>query len=413
MTRHTKLVKDPGAVLAALLATGPSVDTVTKVSGLSSRPRLQRVLVSDRRPLQLVYAQEDAVILAEHHGADCEAEAERLRASLGKSRRGLGGALGLGSVLADPASGLVLRRPGLDARLPGLRLLHDPAEARALIATIEGTDPGSVTVTLMAHRLGKRAVLRCEGADGRVRYARLRTDKSSSGPRAYSRHQLLWSVLKEDSALRIPKPLGQMPEMGVALFAALPGTAPSFEGCEGFRACHAIERALNRLQDLQLADLPEHGGAAEAALLRVWLDRLAQVFPDRAAALAKALNIVCTALEKIPTQAVPCHRDLHEKQILLDGPRAGLLDFDTLCLGHPAMDTGNLMAHLFLMEVTTGRPRAAFETAIRNAMRHVPERDLRLWRRAALLRLCMIYAFTDMPNPQQAALQAEALIPHD
>lgn len=412
MSRQTISVEESGKALVALLAGGPSADALSKVSGSSGRPHLQRVLVSDRRPLQLVYVQDGALVLAEHHGAACETEAERLRASLGKSRRGLGSALDNGSILADPASGLVLRRPGLDARLPGLRLLHDPDDARALIAKIEGYDPGPVRMTLMAHRLGKRAVLRCDAADRRVRYLRLRTDKSGSGQTAFSRHQKLWALLHDDPALRIPAPLGERSEMGVSLFAELPGAAPVFEGCSGFRASHAIGQALLRLQNLSLAEIPEHDGRAEAALLRLWHIRLTSVFPTRAKAMSGAIDVVCAALEHCRGPAVPCHRDLHEKQILLDGPRAGLLDFDTLCLGHPAMDAGNFMAHLFLMGVNTGRTRAAFETAISNVMRHVPEYDLRLWRRAALLRLSMIYAFTDMPKAHQASLQAEALTSH-
>jgi hypothetical protein len=413
MTQPAMPIEHPGKVLAALLADGPTSDVLSKVTGSAAHPRLQRVLVSSRRPLQLVYTQEKATVFAEHHGDACEAEAERLRASLAKSRRGLSGGLDGGAVLADPASGLVLRRPGLDTRLPGLRMLHDPDAARALIAAIEGQDPGPVTVSLMAHRLGKRAVLRCENADRQVRYARLRTDKSGSGQTAFARHQRLWAALKDDPLLRVPEPLGQSTEMGVALFAELPGTAPVLEGSEGVRACHAIGRALTRLQDLRLSDLPVHDGMAEAMLLRTWHSRLTTVFPTRAEAFVVAIDTVCPALVRHRFRAVPCHRDLHEKQVLMDGARAGLLDFDTLCLGHPAMDAGNLMAHLFLMGVTTGRRRAAVETAIVNAIRHVPERDLRLWRRAALLRLCMIYAFSDMSKGHQAALQAEALIPHD
>ncbi len=46
------------------------------------------------------------------------------------------------------------------------------------------------------------------------------------------------------------------------------------------------------------------------------------------------------------------HRDFHEKQIHI-GPdaRIGLLDFDTLCLGEPAVDIGNFLAHTELRAI--------------------------------------------------------------
>lgn len=42
------------------------------------------------------------------------------------------------------------------------------------------------------------------------------------------------------------------------------------------------------------------------------------------------------------------HRDLHDKQLLIDDCRVGMLDVDTLGLGDPALDLGNLLAHLDL-----------------------------------------------------------------
>ena len=53
--------------------------------------------------------------------------------------------------------------------------------------------------------------------------------------------------------------------------------------------------------------------------------------------------------ELIP-QALPVltHRDLHDKQWLLDGRRACLLDFDLLCLAEPELDAANFLAHLEL-----------------------------------------------------------------
>ena len=76
----------------------------------------------------------DTVVLAELVGSRAEAHAATETARLSKSRRGQVAKGEASALLADPDLGLVFRRTGLDAELPGLKLLHDPdlaAEAAA------------------------------------------------------------------------------------------------------------------------------------------------------------------------------------------------------------------------------------------------------------------------------------------
>ncbi len=50
------------------------------------------------------------------------------------------------------------------------------------------------------------------------------------------------------------------------------------------------------------------------------------------------------------------HRDLYEEQVLLDEDGAvGLIDLDDAALGPPELDLGNLLAHLDLLALRTGR----------------------------------------------------------
>jgi energy-coupling factor transporter ATP-binding protein EcfA2 len=97
-----------------------------------------------------------------------------------------------------------------------------------------------------------------------------------------------------------------------------------------------------------------------------------------------------------------------EGQILIDRGVAGLLDFDTLRWGDAATDLGNLQAHLVLQGVRSGRSLAAFGTAAERNLPHVPLSRITLWRRAALLRLAMIYALTAEPRATITALIQEA-----
>ncbi len=389
MTLLDTVLPPPPEQLRALLKTGPSLQAVAAlIPGAAGQPTVERVHFPDAKPVQMQIRVRDAagqsrMIFAEWVGSSAADLARTEAARLAKPRRGQGDAQP--SVAADPANGLVLRRPGFDTKLPGLRLLHDPVFAADLLGP-------SSQVSLVAHRLGKRAVLRIAGRDD-LRYARLRPVTSGSGRDAYDRHVALWAAVQGHQDLSIPRPIEFDPNLGMALFAALPGTPPVFSGRPGFMACQSVTRALSVLQSREVS-APAHSAADEMTILAIWAGRLAQVFPDLAARVQPILDRLGDQLTGLaPAKSVLCHRDLHEGQILLDRERTGLLDFDTLRKGDPALDLGNLQAHLILATLRDGQPRDAFATSLENAA-HVPLPRLSLWRRAALLRLAMIYAFS-------------------
>lgn len=353
--------------------------------------RLDRVHFPGKRPTQLVYYAKlpsglVATVLAESCAGDPEKSAAKATASLRKSRNGQRQALASAPIVADRTARLVLRRTGLDERLPGLRMLYDRAFARDVVEGLTGVrHPGPVSTRLMAHRLGKRAVVRIDFGDTRV-FARLRAVKSDDGNQRLARHMAIWEALGQTGALAIPEPLGALPEIGVSLFGELAGKPPRFD-----QDHKAIGGSLRVLQALDLPGLPLHAGADEATLLRAWATRCRTYLPALADTIAPILRRVSMRLEAAEASPKPCHRDLHEKQILVAGQTAGFLDFDTLSLADPALDPGNLLAHLFFAGVDEAPLARALDCE-----------NLGLWRQAALLRLAMIYAFTSTPD---AAIQ--------
>lgn len=390
--------EDEAALLSRLRAGSPIRGLVQLLGEVPARVTLERAHFPRARPVQLNLAARlgsgtVVPVLAEHIPEGAAAAAARALASLAKERHGQRAGLVPSAIVADSETGLVLRRPGLDERLPGLRLLHDPDAARAMEAGLTGRDPGPVRVNLVAHRLGKRAVLRI-AAGGTVRYARLRATKSGDGASRLARHRRLWEALGDGAPLRIPAPLGEVPDLGLSLFAQLPGTPPDFGDGD---AAGILARALAALRSSDPGGLPAHTGRDEALLLAEWLDRCRLYRPDAARALAAAVAEISGRLAHAGAACAPSHRDLHEKQILISGGVAGLLDFDTLSLADPALDPGNLAAHLFL----AGRSA----TGLCNAV-DLP--GLGLWRRAALARVAMIHAVTSMPDESLGRLIREA-----
>jgi hypothetical protein len=360
--------------------------------------RVERIHFPGTKPVQLhlralAASGQSQTLIAEWVGDAAADLAVTETARLAKPRRGQ---LASGAtVVADAENGLVLRRPGFDAKLPGLRLLHDAAFAQDRLAAL-GCDPAA-SVTLVAHRLGKRAVLRISGQDG-TRYARLRPVTSTSGQVALDQHRALWSAMQGTTELVIPRPLTFEPDLGLALFDAVPGTPPLFQGFDGFRATQGVLSAIAALQRFAV-DAPAHDRAGEIVILTSWAQRVADVFPDLAAQLRAPIDRLRHDMAELPPIApLPCHRDLHEGQILLHQGKTAVLDFDTLCLGDPALDVGNLQAHMILAALRDGLSRQAFVTALDNGSRHLSLRRIAVWRRAALLRLALIYAFTAEPR---------------
>src|SRR5699024_1543681 len=99
--------------------------------------------------------------------------------------------------------------------------------------------------------------------------------------------------------------------------------------------------------------IPTHDLAAEVDATRGLIDlaRAHQALGPRVLeALGRAVARAATTIAMagpVPRRSL-LHRDLDDKQLLVDGDGVGMLDVDTLGLGDPALDVGNLLAHLDL-----------------------------------------------------------------
>ncbi|WP_324278236.1 aminoglycoside phosphotransferase family protein [Blastococcus brunescens] len=114
-------------------------------------------------------------------------------------------------------------------------------------------------------------------------------------------------------------------------------------------ACRALGTALAALHAAPVPHgTPVHDAAAEVAVLRRWTD-LSRTW---GAADVPGVEEVVRALAVAPAgPPVLLHRDLHDRQVLVaDNGSVGLLDFDLLAAGEPAVDLANLLVHLELRE---------------------------------------------------------------
>src|SRR4029077_1811165 len=100
--------------------------------------------------------------------------------------------------------------------------------------------------------------------------------------------------------------------------------------------------------------------AAFAALVPAWRDRITSIAGTLTSRLGSARS----------RHLRPIHHDFHGDNVLVDGPRLGLVDFEDCALGDPADDVGSMWAQLtWLARKAGGRSaplivgRQAFLTA--------------------------------------------------
>jgi Ser/Thr protein kinase RdoA (MazF antagonist) len=139
-----------------------------------------------------------------------------------------------------------------------------------------------------------------------------------------------------------------------------------------------------------------------------WLRREIEAVHRVAPGLAERLERVRATTESEAARStglapVLCHGDFTHSQVVFDGPRPGLLDFDTVCQAEPALDLGQFLAYLRLAvrKASCGGPpmeaalafhlldRYRSEAALEDLdADHLAERTL-LYERVSLLRVAV------------------------
>lgn len=293
--------------------------------------------------------------------------------------------------------------------LPDVVVQAGGADRRLTALHRRCAEPGA---RLVAHRPERRGVV--EHRDGAHRYTKV--VRPGRVPDAAARSLHLPGV-------RTPQVLDADPAGGTVTTVALPGrTLHELLGDGGDdlpRRLREVGSTVRLLHSAPVpADAPGHGPDAEVAVLDRWLGVArtmgVQSLGDDvlASAYARVLRLLT---EPVGTPAL-LHRDLHDKQLLLDVDEVGVLDLDLLAAGDPALDLANLVVHLELRArqglITTTR---ACELAEALVAGYSPDSRTRAaatgYLLASRLRLVCVYAFRPASAAAAALLLTDPLVP--
>ena len=111
-----------------------------------------------------------------------------------------------------------------------------------------------------------------------------------------------------------------------------------------------MQRVVAAIHKLHTAEVPAERSHSLKDELQILHERLPLLLPQRPEwrqridCLLTACNQLGAALP--PPRECGIHRDFYADQIMVDGDRLYLLDFDLYCAGDPALDIGNFAGHL-------------------------------------------------------------------
>lgn len=247
-----------------------------------------------------------------------------------------------------------------DAALPHLADALSPADASAAIATAKHFAGARVRVAraaLLRHKPGRRAVidytLEITWPDGRAEEAAVIGKMRASRPprTAYRLLRELWRHgFAGDSAdgISVPEPLGTVPALGLWLQRRVPGPLATtlLTTTAAAAVARRIAEAAHKLHQAGVVPEKTHGPAEELAILERVLTDVRARRPELSGALDHVLACGRRLVATLDGPATGIHRDFYADQVVIDGTRLHLLDFDLYCAGHAALDVGNFAGHL-------------------------------------------------------------------
>lgn len=173
-----------------------------------------------------------------------------------------------------------------------------------------------------------------------------------SGKHAYRLLDALWQAgFRNDSpdGISVAEPIGFLPELQMWLQRKVAGPTATelLAGPAGVGLARRIAEATHKVHRAGVVPRRSHSMGDELRILHACLRAVSEAEPRWAERIGRLFE-ACDRLGAATPELPPCgiHRDFYSDQIIVDGDRLYLIDFDLYCLGSPALDIGNFLGHI-------------------------------------------------------------------
>ncbi|MEK7322960.1 MAG: phosphotransferase [Pseudomonadota bacterium] len=246
-----------------------------------------------------------------------------------------------------------------DPALPNLREALNPTAAARIFQENGNLHPilrcPLVSATLVRHKPGRRAVIEYafenhQRNETSLLIGKIRRQRSGRG--AFDLLQNFQRNGFDEGSLDnifVPAPIAHIKPLRLNLQRKVTGTEATqlLAGAHGVDVARRIAEAAYKIHRADIAPRHRHDMIDELRFLHTRLDQVAQqqlawcLRLDRLKRSASRIGMALT-----PSRTCGIHRDFYADQIIVDGERLWLLDFDLYCAGDPGLDIGNFVGHI-------------------------------------------------------------------
>jgi len=212
-------------------------------------------------------------------------------------------------------------------------------------------------IEVLKYKPGRRCVLAYKLNSRAQRHVIGKVFRDERGLGLHHLQQHLWqNGFGPDAAdnIHVPRPLAYVPEMRMQLQERSPGKTLN-ELIVETNVKPLVQMAARGIAKLHRTSAPPEMRPYllddELQSLARFAKTLTQVRPQSASEVARLHDALRTWAAQLPPlpAPVPVHRDFYYSQLLFDGSRLTLIDFDLFALGDPAIDVANFTAHLYFL----------------------------------------------------------------
>ncbi|BAZ46416.1 aminoglycoside phosphotransferase [Chondrocystis sp. NIES-4102] len=209
-----------------------------------------------------------------------------------------------------------------------------------------------VAIEVIRYKPQKRCLIEYtfEGKSKLVLIGKIRAKGTDT--KSYNLQKQLWASefsSDSDDGISVPEPVGIIPQWQMWVQKKVPGNLiiNHLIGREGINISKRIAQIAHKLHNVDIITQRRHTITEELAILEQKLPLVINDYPPWRSRIATLLEQCFILGENTPeVELVNIHRDFYFDQILVDGDRFYLLDFDLYCRGNPNLDLGNFLGHI-------------------------------------------------------------------